>query len=173
MTDTAESKPGDEVASLSLSTIYQARKSGDRSVNILKQQFQSQIERAVHNRPQDHHRGPRPRPQVTISGQQLPQQHQHHQQQQVGKEIRRLNREKSFDEARTAVQSQIERIFQKAAAAKKNEKAAGIASSTPGDSPSTGLAQVRYAKHSEIPVVSPLPVNQNITLKVREDASRL
>ena len=32
--------------------------------------------------------------------------------------IRKLNREKSFDEARTAVQSQIEKIFQKAAAGK-------------------------------------------------------
>ena len=30
-------------------------------------------------------------------------------------EFRKLNREKSFDEARTAVQSQIERMFQKAA----------------------------------------------------------
>lgn len=28
-------------------------------------------------------------------------------------EFRKLNREKSFDEARTAVQSQIEKIFQK------------------------------------------------------------
>ena len=35
-------------------------------------------------------------------------------------EFRKLEREKSFDEARTAVQSQIEKIFMKTAAATAN-----------------------------------------------------
>ncbi len=37
--------------------------------------------------------------------------------------VRRLNREKSFEEARSAVQSQIEKIFRKAAAAEQQQQA--------------------------------------------------
>ena len=62
--------------------------------------------------------------------------------------FKKLHREKSFDEARTAVQSQIERIFQKAAAAKHQDK------------------QVK--RPGEVEVVSPLSAaHHGITLKVK------
>ena len=72
--------------------------------------------------------------------------------------FKKLNREKSFDEARTAVQSQIERIFQKAAAAKNKDNEANgnsIGSNGGGDGGGGGVE-----------IVSPLPVH-GITLKVR------
>ena len=74
--------------------------------------------------------------------------------------FKKLNREKSFDEARTAVQSQIERIFQKAAAAKnKDNEANGNSIGSSGD----GGGFVSGGGGVE--VVSPLPVH-GITLKV-------
>ena len=76
--------------------------------------------------------------------------------------FKKLNREKSFDEARTAVQSQIERIFQKAAAAKNRESEANGNSlgSSGGDGGLVGGG-------GGVEVVSPLPV-AGITLKVRQ-----
>ena len=78
--------------------------------------------------------------------------------------FKKLNREKSFDEARTAVQSQIERIFQKAAAAKSRESEANGNSlgSSGGDGGLVGGG-------GGVEVVSPLPV-AGITLKVRQPA---
>ena len=68
--------------------------------------------------------------------------------------FKKLNREKSFDEARTAVQSQIERIFQKAAAAKSRD--GGEANTNSIGSNEGGF--VVGGGGGGVEVVSPLPV---------------
>lgn len=83
----------------SLASIYQAKKSGDNTVEMLKRQFQDQIERILHEKGQ-----------VTTKA------HIPSNNEREVREFKKLHREKSFDEARTAVQTQIEKMFQKAAA---------------------------------------------------------
>ena len=68
-------------------------------------------------------------------------------------ERRPLKREKSFEEARTAVQSQIERIFQKAAAA----KAAAAAGSGNAASKGTNGVSARDSPLNVAPVVGGVP----------------
>lgn len=81
------------------------------------------------------------------------------------REFKKLNREKSFDEARTAVQSQIERIFQKA---KKKQLQEGGAAEEAGAASEEMAQQQPRRSLPEVPVVSPLPVlhHQGITLQV-------
>ena len=46
----SSSKGGKQATSLA--SIYHAKKSGDTSVNLLKRQFQTQVERVIHDRGQ-------------------------------------------------------------------------------------------------------------------------
>ena len=78
----------------------QARKLGEKkTVEALARQFQDQIERIMMDKgrgtEKSLHSYIAPRNEREVN------------------EFKKLNREKSFDEARTAVQSQIEKIFQK------------------------------------------------------------
>lgn len=182
-----------------LSTIYQAKKSGDRTVNVLKQQFQNKIERIVQDNGKSDgqvkmtkkpappapaskkvHSKPVSIKQSNYNGNVSKNQKKN----KEGGEVRQLQREKSFDEARNAVQSQIERIFQKAAAAKKQQELEMEMEGGNGDpvgvgthGTATGVPVVgspsRYTMHGvshltpeDIPVISPLPVHHGITLKV-------
>ena len=92
-----------------LASIYQAKKSGneDTKVEVLKQQFQSRLEQKITKEPQ----------QITTATKLLNSSHIPSRHEREVSEFRKLEREKSFDEARTAVQSQIEKIFMKTAAA--------------------------------------------------------
>ena len=102
-------------APASLATIYTAAKQEkaaaqhqNHTVNALKQQFQSQIERKFVPKQQQSSNAKQITKSAII-------------QTRADREVnafKQLRREKSFDEARSAVQSQIEKIFQKAAAAK-------------------------------------------------------
>lgn len=75
---------------------FQARKLGEKkTVETLARQFQDQIERIMMEKG------------VQKSA------HIPGRNEREVMEFKKLNREKSFDEARTAVQSQIEKIFQK------------------------------------------------------------
>ena len=77
----------------------QARKLGEKkTVEALARQFQDQIERIM----MEKGRG------VGVEKSYIPSRNE-----REVNEFKKLNREKSFDEARTAVQSQIEKIFQK------------------------------------------------------------
>ena len=78
----------------------QARKLGEKkTVEALARQFQDQIERIMIDKGRGTEKSLQsylpPRNEREVN------------------EFKKLNREKSFDEARTAVQSQIEKIFQK------------------------------------------------------------
>jgi hypothetical protein len=75
---------------------FQARKLGEkRTVEALARQFQDQIERILTEKGR-------------VEKSYIPSRNE-----REVNEFRKLNREKSFDEARTAVQSQIERMFLK------------------------------------------------------------
>ena len=77
--------------------IFKARKLGEKkTVEALARQFQDQIERIM----MEKGRG--------VENSYIPSRTE-----REVNEFRKLNREKSFDEARTAVQSQIEKIFPK------------------------------------------------------------
>jgi len=121
----AAASDGDEEAQhTSLASIYRARKSGEAgsAVNALKERFQTQIETRVANtsndRPCTGHRPRRPTPTPVTP-------------MKRATDVPRLAREKSFDEARTAVQSQIERMFQKAAADAQKRRGCGPVSAAP------------------------------------------
>ena len=81
---------------------FQARKLGEKkTVEALARQFQDQIERIMLKKAR--------RPVgVLEKSAHIPSRNE-----REVMEFKKLNREKSFDEARTAVQSQIEKIFQK------------------------------------------------------------
>ncbi|XP_059090987.1 uncharacterized protein LOC131886615 [Tigriopus californicus] len=152
----------------SLASIYQARKSGDSTVNVLKQQFQTQIERKKQAVPMKPTPPPNPMPSVVASitpmAGAVPSERDG---------VRKLTREKSFDEARTAVQSQIEKMFQTVVAKKEGQN-------TPhhGGAPPVGPER-RYTMHGvshlapdEVPVMSHLPIHgmslQTLLEKKRE-----
>ena len=203
----------------SLSSIYQARKSGERTVNVLKKQFQNRIETRIGHEEEPAIRGqatarssprklvpPKSAPFVQVNSATSPK--------REGREVQKLNREKSFDEARTAVQSQvgmikfcyskflntglisilssslenlnnkyiysiltifqIERIFQKAAAAKKKQQMQtgqtlqgpqGVGGPT---GPGFTMHGVSHLTPDDVPIATPLPVHHGITLKVRK-----
>lgn len=148
----------------SLASIYQAKKSGDSTVNVLKQQFQTQIERKKQTVPNKATPTPNPKPSVVTSitpmaGAVLTER----------EGVRKLTREKSFDEARTAVQSQIEKMFQTVVAKKEGQN-------TPhhGVVPPVGPER-RYTMHGvshlapdEVPVMSHLPIH-GMSLQVRQE----
>ena len=149
----------------SLASIYQARKSGDRTVNVLKKQFQTQVERIVHEG-------------SSVVGNKLIPAHIPTRNEREVREFKKLNREKSFDEARTAVQSQIEKIFQKAksmqhqqggpsASAAASASSASASGQTPTGRFSTPHHGVSHLRPDEVPVVTPLPVHHGVTLQVR------
>ena len=78
-----------------------ARKLGEKkTVEALARQFQDQIERIMMEKGRDVG--------VGLEKSYIPSRNE-----REVNEFKKLNREKSFDEARTAVQSQIEKIFQK------------------------------------------------------------
>ena len=82
---------------LTVTNDLQARKLGEKkTVEALARQFQDQIERIM----MEKGRG--------VEKSYIPSRTE-----REVNEFKKLNREKSFDEARTAVQSQIEKIFQK------------------------------------------------------------
>lgn len=161
-----------------LSSIYQARKSGDRTVNVLKKQFQNQIGRVVSDVKNDgnnvNENGVAMNSRLQRSGY-IPSSNE-----KEMREFKKLNREKSFDEARTAVQSQIEKIFQKAAAKKAGQL--GLIDGRPvvGGAGTEGQAGVpigspprRYTMHGvshlapeEMSIMSPLPIHHGVTLQV-------
>ena len=79
-----------------------ARKLGEKkTVEALARQFQDQIERIMMEKGRDIGH-------VGLEKSYIPSRNE-----REVNEFKKLNREKSFDEARTAVQSQIEKIFQK------------------------------------------------------------
>ncbi len=175
-------------APASLATIYTAKKENNNSpqnVNALKQQFQTNIERkfAPHQTRNGNSSTAVARSAVI--------------QTRADREVnafRALTREKSFDEARSAVQSQIEKIFQKAAAAKKAaedaEKKASLreveaTSATPATSIPNGPRSLsptrRFTMHGvshltpedEVNVgPTPLPpLHHGVTLQVSDSVS--